>query len=90
MVPSSLLHVAEGFPYPLVDSEDAELSQQGPLRVDGWEKWMKSHPDQYFTATLGGILRKGAKIGYVGPTLDHRNRNHLLAISVPNILTADL
>lgn len=51
-MPASLRYIAEGFPYPLSDSEDAELPQQGPLRVDGWEKWIANHPDHYFTAAL--------------------------------------
>ena len=51
---------------------------------------MKDHPDHCFAATLVGIIRKGAKIGYVGPTLNHRNQNHLSATSAPDILTADL
>lgn len=36
------------------------------------------------------ILRKGAKIGYRGPPLSHRNKNHPSALDAPDILTADL
>ena len=35
-------------------------------------------------------LRKGAKIGYRGPPLNHRNKSHLSALSAPDLLTADL
>ena len=51
---------------------------------------MKDHPDTTYAKTLAGILRKGAKIGYRDPFLNHRNQNHLSALSTPDLLTADL
>ena len=89
-MPSSLVYIAEGFPYTLFDPADPDLPFQGPLRVDGWNKWLKDHPDRVFAKTISAILRKGCKIGYRGPTLAHRNENHQSARSTPNILTADL
>ena len=51
---------------------------------------MKDHPDQYFAKSISGILLSGAKIGYRGPPIQHRNQNHQSARSAPDILTADL
>lgn len=89
-MPSSLLFVSEGFPYPPVDPSDPDLPRQGPLLVEGWESWLKNHPDVTYAKTLTAILRKGAKIGYRGPPLSHRNKNHQSALAAPDILTADL
>ena len=89
-MPSSLLFISEGFPYPLFDPADPDLAYQGPLRVDGWSCWLKNHPDQNFAKSISAILRAGAKIGYRGPPIQHRNPNHQSARSAPQILTADL
>ena len=51
---------------------------------------MKNHPDLTFAKTLSAIIRKGAKIGYRGSILHHRNHNHQSALTAPDILTADL
>ena len=69
---------------------DPDLPYQGPLLVEGWEWWMKDHPDHEFAKTLPAILRKGAKIGYRGPNLTHRNTNHHSATEAPEILSSDL
>lgn len=82
--------MSEGFPYTPFEASDPDLPQQGPLKVEGWEHWLNNHPDTTYTKTLAGILRKGAKIGYQGPPLNHRNKNHFSALSAPDILTADL
>lgn len=60
------------------------------MLVKGWEWWLKDHPDFTYVKTLTAILRKGAKIGYRGPLLDHRSKNHLSALAAPDLLTADL
>ena len=51
---------------------------------------MKNHPDTTYCEAISAILRKGAKIGYRGPPLAHRNTNHPSAVTAPDILTADL
>ena len=89
-MPSSLIFISEGFPYPLFDPADPDLAYQGPLRVDGWSCWLNNHPDQIFAKSISAILRAGAKIGYRGPQIQHRNLNHQSARSAPAILTADL
>ena len=60
------------------------------MRVDGWSHWLKDHPDRNFAKSISAIIRKGAKIGYRGPPLHHRNQNHQSARAAPDILTADL
>ena len=89
-MPSSLLYVSEGFSYALFDLLDPDLPYEGPLRVDGWCFWMKTHPDLTFAKTLAAIIRKGAKIGYQGQILYHDHQNHQSARAAPDLLTADL
>ena len=89
-MPSSLVFISEGFPYALYDPADPPLAYQTPLRVDGWSFWLRSHPDRIFAKSISGILLSGAKIGYRGPQIQHRNTNHQSARSAPDILTADL
>ena len=52
--------------------------------------WLKDHPDHLFVKALSAILRKGAKIGYRGPSLTHRGKNHHSALVAPEILSSDL
>ena len=87
---SSLIFVFERFPYTSFEAFDPNLSQQGPLKIERWKAWLKNHSDTTYVKTLVGILRKGAKIGYRGSPLNHRNKNHFSALSAPDILTADL
>lgn len=51
---------------------------------------MRNHPDRFFAKSISGILLSGAKIGYRGLAIQHRNPNHQSARSAPEILTADL
>ena len=69
---------------------DPDLPYQGPLKLEGWEWWLKEHPDHHFANTLPAIIRKGAKIGYRGPHITHRNTNHHSALEAPQILSSDL
>lgn len=89
-MPSSLYFISEGFPYALFDPSDPPLPHQIPLRVEGWSHWLKDHSDRKFDKSISGILLSGAKIGYCGPPIQHRNQNHQSARSAPDILTADL
>ena len=82
--------MTEGLPYQPYDDTDPDLPYQGPLKVEGWELWLKDHPDHHFTKALPAILRKGAKIGYRGPSLTHRSTNHYSALVAPEILSSDL
>ena len=59
---------------------DPDLPYQGPLKVEGWEHWMKNYPDHHFAKALVAILRKGAKIGYKGLNLTHQSINHHSAL----------
>lgn len=89
-MPASLCCVTEGLPYQPYDPTDPDLPYQGPLKVEGWELWLKDYPDHHFAKALPAILRKGAKIGYRGPKLAHRSTNHHSALVAPEILSSDL
>ena len=69
---------------------DPDLLYQGPLLVEGWEWWIKDHPDVVFAMTLPAILRKGVKIGYRGPIFTYNYKNHYLVLDTPEILSSDL
>ena len=88
--PSSLIFVFERFPYTLFEAFDSNLSQQGPLKIERWKTWLKNHSNITYVKTLVSILRKGAKIGYRGSSLNHRNKNHFSALSASDILTTNL
>ena len=87
---SSLIFVFERFPYTLFEAFDFNLPQQGPLKIERWEIWLKNYSDITYVKTLVSILRKGVKIEYRGSSLNHRNKNHFSALSASDILTADL
>ena len=88
--PSSLIFVFEGFFYTLFEAFDSNLSQQGPLKIERWKAWLKNHSNITYVKTLVSILRKGVKIEYRGSSLNHRNKNYFSALSVFDILTANL
>ena len=88
--PSSLIFVFERFSYTSFEAFDPNLPQQGPLKIERWKTWLKNHSNITYVKTLVSILRKRVKIGYRGPPLNHRNKNHFSALSAPDILTANL
>lgn len=65
-MPTSLLSIAELFPFPLVDYT-APLAKPGLLIAAGWKVALQNHPNKQYTATLLDIIKFGAKIGYIGP-----------------------
>ena len=90
-MPSSLLSITEGLPYPLTPDEEPPLAQPGPLVAERWLHYLHYHPDKLFKRTLAGIIMCGAKIGYSGPS--HRlilNKSHPSALQAPEILLRDL
>ena len=89
-VSSSLIFVFERFSYTSFEAFDSNLSQQGPLKIERWKAWLKNHSNITYVKTLVGILRKGVKIEYRGPPLNHRNKNHFSAFSASDILTTNL
>jgi len=89
-MPSSLVYVSEGFPYDLSPSDEPDLPSGGPLLFEGWQKCLNDHPDRYFVAAILGIVKRGAKIGYIGPRVFRLGANHTSANEAPNILTADV
>lgn len=66
------------------------LKRRGPLKEDGWKKWLKDHPDQVFANTLLAIIARGVKIGYQGPSQLLLSKPHPSAAAAPEILSKDL
>lgn len=89
-MPSSLIFVSEGFPYDLSSADEPDLRAIGPLRIEGWFSCLKDYPDRFFVATLLGIIRRDAKIGYVGPHCFRIVANHASANEAPDVLTVDV
>ena len=71
-----LVFISEGFLYALFDLIDPDLGLEGLLRIDGWNYWLRNYSDQNFAKLISGILLSGAKIGYRGSPLNHRNPNY--------------
>jgi len=89
-MPTSLIFVSEGFPYDLSPSDEPDLQSIGPLLIEGWCKCLYEHPDRHFVSAILGIIKRGAKIGYIGPQVFRIDVNHTSANEAPNILTADV
>lgn len=66
------------------------LRKRGPLKEDGWKKWLYNHPDRIFANTLITIIARGVKIGYQGPDQLLLNHAHPSAAAAPEILSKDL
>ena len=80
-------HIAEGFPYPLVDK--LQILQPGPLKLEGWKTHLRNHPDKVFKQTVFDIIQYGAKIGYIGPDQFIPSPN-LISKGSPRNLTKDV
>ena len=89
-VPWSLVAVSEGFPYRLVSDTEPLLSHPGPLVVERWMFWMRTHPDRCYAKTLAQIVQYGVRIGYEGPVQRLIHQSHPSAAMAPHILTADI
>ena len=64
---SSLLHIADTFPYKLLSDVPAPLFHPGPLNPAAWERLLSTHPDRLYAHTIVQIIRYGARIGCTGP-----------------------
>ena len=89
-MPSSLIWVAEGFPYDVCPADTPVLDISGPLVAGQWESHLASHPDRYFVDAIVRIISRGAKVGYIGPSRFLKSKNHSSANEAPEILTADV
>ncbi len=74
----------------LTSLSEPPLRKQGPLREDGWRRWLQNHPDRVFVNTLVAIIVRGVKIGYQGPDQLLLNRPHPSAAAAPEVLSNDL
>ena len=67
MKTTSLLHIADTFPYQLLPDSPTPLPHPGPLIPTAWEHLLSDHPDRFYAHTIVQIIRHGARIGYTGP-----------------------
>ena len=51
------------FYFPLSQVCEPEHRFQGPLRVEGWEKWLSTYPNAGYRNTLLDIITYVANIG---------------------------
>ncbi len=89
-MPTSLVCVSKGFPYEFSPSTEPDLQSDGPLLIEGWRKCLNEHPDKHFVSAILGIIKRGAKIGYIDPRVFRIGANHTSANEAPTILTADV
>ena len=64
---TSLLHIADTFPYKLLPDTPTTLFHPGPLISEAWERLLATHPDRCYAHIIVQIIRHGARIGYTGP-----------------------
>ena len=64
---TSLLHIADTFPYKLLSDIPATLFHPGPLIPVAWGRLLATHPDRLYAHTITQIILHGARIGYTGP-----------------------
>lgn len=88
-MPSSLLSIAESFPFALVDYT-MPFAKPGPLIAAGWKTYLHNHPDKQYKAIILDIIKFGAKIGYTGPKQLILSQNLPTANDAPDVLAADL
>ena len=75
---TSLLHIADTFPYKLLSSTPTTLPHPGPLIPAAWEKLLSKHPDRLYAHTIVQIICFGVRIGYTGPD------QHIISPNLPS------
>lgn len=88
--PTSLVCIAEGFPYPIVPEATQPLKSKGPLSIKKWEEELKMHPDKTYVQTILQIIEVGAKICYQGPKTQILSKNFTSENEDSATLTKDL
>lgn len=63
---TSLLCIADTFPYKLLSNIPTPLPLPGPLILAAWERLLSTHPDKLYVHTIVCIIRYGVR-GYTGP-----------------------
>ena len=82
--------MVEGFPYTLTSEEEPLLSQPGPLLLNGWRYWLRSHPDPIFAKTIGLVITRDIKVGYRDPQQLLFNRAYRSTAIAPQVLSEDI
>jgi hypothetical protein len=60
------------------------------LNPERWELLLQNYPDSEFPNIIAGIARFGARVGYTGPNVRIRSRNHPSAIRIPSDITQNI
>ena len=62
----------------------------GPLVAGQWASHFAEHPDSCFVNAILRIIKRGTRIGYIGPPRFSISKNHSSVNEAPEILTADV
>jgi hypothetical protein len=68
----------------------AGLEVHSTLKPDRWELLLKHYPDPEFPKIISGIARYGARVGYEGPVVRIRRRNHASILRIPSEISLDI
>ena len=69
---------------------DPSLCPPSTLCPDRWASLLRHYPDRAFPNILASIITYGARVGYQGPTLRIRARNHSSVYRIPDEITANI
>ena len=90
MVPSTLIFITESLPFQISLPDDPLLDRPPPLKREGWEFWLKNHPDREFSRLVDNIILRGVRLGYAGPRHLLIRKAHPTAMADPQLLSADI
>src|SRR5579859_4221235 len=60
------------------------------LKPDRWRTLLQTYPDPEFANTIAGIAQFGARVGYKGPIVRIRGRNHSSVLRIPDEITQNV
>ena len=66
------------------------IEVQSTLKPDRWQSLLKHYPDPEFPNIIAGISRYGARVGYEGPMVRIRGRNHPSVLRIPTEITQNI
>ena len=60
------------------------------LKPERWQLLLKRYPDSQFSEIIAGIAKYGAQVGYEGPIVRIRGRNHPSVLHIPSEISQNI
>ena len=77
-------------PYHLYTPLPPSSQPRSSLKPSHWSALLQHYPDSRFPSLLHGIATHGARVGYRGPLLRIRSRNHPSVLRIPSEITENI